>query len=111
MATPAQLQAQAAQLEIQIALLTQQISSANTPAAQQASLIIQRSQLQNNLVIVQQEITAFTQQSNPPDPEVPTPPPAEAVQATNPTAVPKPICRCRPRICQSTIGRTCTAGN
>ena len=40
MATPAQLQAQAAQLQIQIALLTQQISSANTPAAQQASLII-----------------------------------------------------------------------
>ena len=71
MATPAQLQAQAAQLEIQIALLTQQISSANTPAAQQASLIIQRSQLQNQLVIVQQEITAFTQQSNPPDPSVP----------------------------------------
>jgi hypothetical protein len=72
MATPAQLQAQAAQLEIQIALLTQQISSANTPAAQQASLIIQRSQLQNQLVIVQQETTAFTQQSNPPDPSVPT---------------------------------------
>jgi hypothetical protein len=71
MATPAQLQAQAAQLEIQIALLTQQISSANTPASQQASLIIQRSQLQNQLVIVQQETTAFTQQSNPPDPSVP----------------------------------------
>ena len=71
MATPAQLQAQAAQLEIQIALLTQQISSANTPASQQASLIIQRSQLLNQLVIVQQETTAFTQQSNPPDPSVP----------------------------------------
>lgn len=71
MATPAQLQAQAALLEQQIALLTQQISSANTPASQQASLIIQRSQLQNDLVIVQQETSAFTQQSNPPDPEVP----------------------------------------
>jgi hypothetical protein len=72
MATPAQLQAQAAQLEIQIAQLTQQIQSANTPASQQASLIIQRSQLQNNLLIVQQETTALTQESNPPDPTVPT---------------------------------------
>lgn len=91
MATPAQLQAQAAQLEIQIALLTRQISSANIPASQQASLIIQRSQLQNDLVIVQQEITAFTQQSNPPDPSVPANTSAEdaarpAVFA--PTAVP-----------------------
>lgn len=71
MATPAQLQAQAAELEIQIALLTRQIESANTPASQQASLIVQRSQLQNDLVIVQQETTALTQQTNPPDPQVP----------------------------------------
>jgi hypothetical protein len=86
MATPAQLQAQAAQLEIQIALLTQQISSANTPASQQASLIIQRSQLQNDLVIVQQETTAFTQQSNPPDPSVPT----NASTAARPTVFAPP---------------------
>jgi hypothetical protein len=33
-------------------------------------LIIQRSQLQNQLVFVQQETTEFTQQSNPPDPSV-----------------------------------------
>lgn len=91
MATPAQLQAQAAQLEIQIALLTQQISSANTPASQQASLIIQRSQLQNNLVIVQQETTALTQESNPPDPNVPAPPPAEPVQISDPTAAQSPF--------------------
>jgi hypothetical protein len=58
--------------------LTQQISSANTPASQQASLIIQRSQLQNQLVIVQQETTAFTQQSNPPDPSVPAVAPGAA---------------------------------
>lgn len=84
MATPAQLQAQAAQLEIQIALLTQQIQSANTPAAQQASLIVQRSQLQNDLTIVQQETTALTQQSNPPDPQVPaTTGNQEVVQAAN----------------------------
>jgi hypothetical protein len=91
MATPAQLQAQAAQLEIQIALLTQQISSANTPASQQASLIIQRSQLQNDLVIVQQETTAFTQQSNPPDPSVPantSAADAERPAVFAPTAVP-----------------------
>jgi hypothetical protein len=88
MATPAQLQAQAAQLEIQIALLTQQISSANTPASQQASLIIQRSQLQNDLVIVQQETTAFTQQSNPPDPSVPANTSAE--DAARPTVFAPP---------------------
>ena len=90
MATPVQLQAQAAQLEIQIALLTQQISSANTPASQQASLIIQRNQLQNDLVIVQQEVIALTQQSNPPDPSVPTPPPAEPVDTRTPAAAQSP---------------------
>jgi hypothetical protein len=92
MATPAQLQAQAAQLEIQIALLTRQISSANTPAAQQASLIIQRSQLQNDLVIVQQQTTALTQQSNPPDPQVPVQdslsPGEELVNTSEPAQVP-----------------------
>jgi hypothetical protein len=91
MATPAQLQAQAAQLEIQIALLTQQISSANTPASQRASLIIQRSQLQNDLVIVQQQTTALTQQSNPPDPQVPTTTTTvDPVRAPNPTAAQNP---------------------
>ena len=90
MATPAQLQAQAALLEIQIAQLTQQIQSANTPASQQASLIIQRSQLQNDLVIVQQETTALTQQTNPPDPQVPTPAPTEQVQTPDPTAAQNP---------------------
>lgn len=93
MATPAQLQAQAAQLEIQIALLTQQISSAATPASQQASLIIQRSQLQNDLVIVQTEITTFTQQSNPPDPSVQgsLSPGEELVQNDAPAPVDTPL--------------------
>ena len=90
MATPAQLQAQASQLEIQIARLTQQIQSANIPASQQASLIIQRSQLQNDLVIVQQQTTALTQQSDPPDPQVPTPTTVETVQAADPTATQSP---------------------
>ena len=71
MATPAQLQAQAALLEQQIARLTQQISAADTPPQQQQALIIQRGQALNDLVFVQQEITSFTQQSNPPDPNVP----------------------------------------
>lgn len=90
MASPAQLQAQAAQLEIQIALLTRQIQSANTPAAEQASLIVQRSQLQNDLTIVQQEITAFTQQSDPPDPQVPVPANPQVVESAtaNTTANP-----------------------
>jgi hypothetical protein len=91
MATPVQLQAQAAQLQIQIALLTQQLQSANTPASERASLIVQRSQLQNDLVIVQQETAALTQESNPPDPTVPTPPPAQQVQSPDPTAAQNPF--------------------
>jgi hypothetical protein len=91
MATPVQLQAQAAQLQIQIALLTQQLQSANTPASERASLIIQRNQLQNDLVIVQQETAALTQESNPPDPTVPTPPPAQQVQSPDPTAAQNPF--------------------
>ena len=91
MATPAQLQAQAAQLQIQIALLTQQISSANTPAAQQASLIIQRSQLQNDLVIVQQQTTALTQQSNPPDPQVPVQDSLSPGEVLVNTSAPEPV--------------------
>ena len=90
MATPAQLQAQAALLEQQIARLTQQISSADTPPQQQQALIIQRSQALNDLVVVQQEITSFTQQSNPPDPTVPVAAPADAAAPTlfQPPAVP-----------------------
>ena len=91
MATPAQLQAQAAQLQIQIALLTQQISSANTSASQQASLIIQRSQLQNDLVIVQQQTTALTQQSNPPDPQVPVQDSLSPGEVLVNTSAPEPV--------------------
>lgn len=90
MATPAQLQAQAALLEQQIARLTQQISAADTPPQQQQALIIQRSQALNDLVVVQQEISSFTQQSNPPDPTVPVAAPVDAVAPTvfQPPAVP-----------------------
>lgn len=90
MATPAQLQAQAALLEQQIARLTQQISAADTPPQQQQALIIQRGQALNDLVVVQQEITSFTQQSNPPDPTVPVAAPEDAAGPTvfQPPAVP-----------------------
>jgi hypothetical protein len=90
MATPAQLQAQAALLEQQIARLTQQISAADTPPQQQQALIIQRGQALNDLVVVQQEITSFTQQSNPPDPTVPVAAPVNAAAPTlfQPPAVP-----------------------
>ncbi len=90
MATPAQLQAQAALLEQQIARLTQQISAADTPPQQQQALIIQRGQALNDLVVVQQEITSFTQQNNPPDPTVPVAAPEDAARPTvfQPPAVP-----------------------
>jgi hypothetical protein len=90
MATPAQLQAQAALLEQQIARLTQQISAADTPPQQQQALIIQRSQALNDLVVVQQEISSFTQQSNPPDPAVPVAAPVDTAAPTvfQPPAVP-----------------------
>jgi hypothetical protein len=89
MATPAQLQAQAALLEQQIARLTQQISAADIPPQQQQALIIQRGQSLNDLVVVQQEITSFTQQSNPPDPTVPVAAPVDAAPTLfQPPAVP-----------------------
>ena len=105
MATPAQLQAQAALLEQQIARLTQQISAADTPPQQQQALIIQRSQALNDLVVVQQEISSFTQQSNPPDPTVPVAAPVDAVAPTvfQPPAVPGSAPGSAPNQDQTTI--------
>jgi hypothetical protein len=54
-------------------------------------LIIQRSQLQNNLVIVQQETTALTQQSNPPDPQVPVQNSLSPGEELVNTAAPAPV--------------------